>query len=113
MFDLNEQPTLPRYELKVVGGGVKSYDAILVSFDLRVLDGERDPTKIREVVNRIFEVDVDALSAMSILQNFVEFEEAHLEEPLKKVFGAELFSTTSTGSRPENTENSEQPNTSA
>lgn len=112
MLDLNEQPQLPNYELKLKDGSTKSHDLLLLSYKLRALDGEKDPAKIQEIVNEVFEIDVDALSAMIIIKDFTEFSEAHLEEPLKKVFGAELSSVITTGSAPENSENSNQQNTS-
>lgn len=112
MFDLNEQPQLPSYELKLRDGSVKSFDPLLVSYKLRVLDEEVDPVKIQGIINKVFEIDVDAISAMLIVKDFTEFSEEHLEEPLKKVFGAEPFSATSTDSAPVNSENSNQPSTS-
>lgn len=104
MLDLNEQPSLPRYELKLTAGEVKSFDLLLLSYELRALDGELDPTKIQVIVNKVFELDVDAFTAMVIIKDFTGFSEEHLEEPLKKVFGRELSLTTSTDSRPENSE---------
>lgn len=110
MLELNEQ--LPNYELKLVTGEVKSFDLLLLSYKLRVLDGEEDPAEIREIINKVFEIEVDAFSAMCIIKDFTEFSEAHLEEPLKKVFGAELFSTISTGSAPEKSETLNQQSSS-
>lgn len=104
MLDLNEQPKLPSYELKTPTGEIKSYDTLLISYALRVLDKEKDPAKIQELINKTFEIEVDAFTALTILQDFTEFAEANLEEPLKKVFGPELCSSISTGSRPTNSE---------
>jgi len=104
MLDLNEQTTVPRYELKLIGGETKSYDTLLLSYQLRTLDAEGDPAKICDVVNKIFEIEVDSFTALAILYDFTAFAETNLEEPLKKVFGRELFSTTSTDSRPEKVE---------
>lgn len=103
MLDLNEQPTIPRYELKLADGATKSYDALLISYNLRTLDAEGDPAKIQQAVNQLFEIEVDSFAALAILYDFTAFAEEHLEEPLKKVFGRELSLTTSTASRPENT----------
>lgn len=98
MLDLNEQPKLPPFELKTTTGETKSYDTLLISYALRSLDAEQDPAAIQTTVNRVFEVDVDAWTAMVILKEFTDFAEEHLEEPLKKVFGRELYSATSTDS---------------
>jgi len=105
MLDLNEQPRIPKYELKLDDGTVKSYDPVLLSYELRVLDGEKDPGKIRETVNKVFEIDIDTFEAMLIIKDITEFSAKHLEGPLKKVFGEELFSAISTGSPPENSAN--------
>lgn len=112
MFDLSEQTQIPNYELKLRDGTHKSYDTVLLSYKLRSLDGEEDPAKLQEVVNTAFEIEVDALTAMLIIQNFTTFSDEHLEEPLKKVLGAEPSSTTSTVSRPESVANSPPQNTS-
>jgi len=104
MLDLNDQLTPPRYELKLTDGEVKSYDSLLLSYGLRTLDAEGDPAKIQEVVNKLFDIDVDSFTTLNILNDFTTFAEETLEEPLKKVFGREFFSTTSTASRPENAE---------
>lgn len=109
MLDLSTQPPLPRYEVKLADGTVKSYDAVLLSYNLRDLEGEENPAKILEFVNKTFELNVDALTALQILDDFTEFSTKHLEEPLKKVFGRVLSSTTTTGSPPENSENSSPP----
>lgn len=98
MLDLNEQPKLPKYELKLVDGETKSYDTLLISYRLRALDVEKDPAKIHEVICRVFEVEIDAWEAMLVLKDFTEFAEKHLEGPLKNVFGEKLCSTTSTDS---------------
>lgn len=113
MLDLNEQPKLSNYELKLLDGETKSYDTLLISYALRVLDVEKDPTEIQKVICQVFEVDVDAFTAMVILKDFTEFAEANLEGPLKKVFGEKLYSAISTGSPPENSKTSSQPSTSA
>ena len=112
MLDLNEQPAVPAYELKLINGEVKSYDTLLISFALRALDAESDPGVIQELVNKIFKINVDAWQAMIILEDFTNFAEANLEEPLKKVFGRELFSTSSMASRPQSSENSNQESSS-
>lgn len=112
MLDLKEQPQLPNYELKLGDGTMKSYDSILVSYGLKDLDGVEDPAKVQEIVNRVFEIEVDALTSMIILRDFIKFEEEHLEEPLKKVFGRELFSVTSTVSRPPSSKPSAPENSS-
>jgi len=103
MFDLSAEPDLPRYELKTRDGEVKSYDPVLIAYNLRGLEKEEDPAKVRKTVCEVFAVDVTALDALTILENFLKFTEECLEEPLKKVFGRVLSSTTSTGSRPANT----------
>jgi len=110
MLELDEQ--LPNYELKLADGTVKSYDLLLLSYKLRALDGEEDPAKIREIINKVFEIEVDAFDAMRIVKDFTAFSEEHLEGPLKKVFGPELFSTISTGSVPEKSEPSNQQSSS-
>ena len=112
MLDLNEQPDLPRFELKTLDGEVKSYDTLLISNQLRALDGEKDPAKIQEIINKVFEVNVDAWTTMIILKEFTTFAGEHLEEPLKKVFGQELSSAISMGSRPPSSETSVQQNSS-
>ena len=112
MLDLNEQPHVPKYELKLRDGTTKSYDSVLLSYTLRALDGEEDPSKLQEIVNKALEIEVDAFEAMVIIKNFTEFSEKNLEEPLKKVFGAELSSAISTGSAPESSESSAQQHTS-
>ena len=112
MFDLNEQPSLPEYELKLKSGETKSFDTLLISYKLQALDGEKDPEKIQEIINKAFEVNVDSFTAMIILKDFTAFSEQHLEEPLKKVFGPELFSAISMGSRPKSSDDSVQPSTS-
>lgn len=112
MLDLNEQPSLPEYELKLKDGETKSFDTLLLSYKLQALDGEKNPEKIQEIINKAFEVNVDGFTALVILKDFTEFSEQHLEEPLKKVFGPELFSAISMGSRPKSSETSVQPSTS-
>lgn len=112
MLDLNEQPQLPEYILKLRDGVTKSFDLLLLSYKLRVLDGEEDAAKIREIVNQVFEIDIDAFDAMVIIKDFTAFSAEHLEEPLKKVFGAELYSAISMDSAPKNSETSSQPSSS-
>lgn len=112
MLNLNEQPSLPKFELKTEKGEIKSYDTLLISYLLRDLDAEKDPTEIQRVVNKVFEVEVDSWMAMVILKEFTEFAEKNLEEPLKKVFGLELYSATSTDSHPESSESSSPPSSS-
>jgi len=104
MLDLGAQTTIPRYELKLKDGTTKSYDSLLLGYKLQDFEGEVDPEKIMEVINKLFDVDVDALAAIQILEDFTAFSIDHLEEPLKKVFGRELSSTTTTDSRPESSE---------
>lgn len=103
MFDLNEQTTVPRYELKLKNDETKSYDTLLLSYGLRDLDAEGDTTKIKEVVNKLFEIEVDAYDALLILFDFTKFAEKNLEGPLKKVCGRGSSLTITTASRPENT----------
>ena len=67
MLDLNTQPDIPRFELKLPNGETKSYDTLLISFKLRSLDAEKDPTRIQKVVNEVFEIDIDAWPAMIVL----------------------------------------------
>lgn len=112
MLDLNEQPSLPEYSLKLKGGETKSFDTLLLSYRLQALDGENDPEKIQGIINKAFEIDVDGFTAMIILKDFTGFADKHLEEPLKKVFGQELFSAISMGSRPKSSDDSVQPSTS-
>lgn len=112
MFDLNEQPKLPKYELKTSSGEVKSYDTLLISYALKALDEEKDPAKIHQVICKIFEVEIEAWEAMLVLKDFTEFAEKHLAEPLKNVFGEKLFSTISTDSPQKNIEPSNQQITS-
>lgn len=101
MFDLGEQTTIPNYELKLQNGETRSYDALPIGFQLQCLEGVDDPGQIKIVICKILEIEVDAFTAMQILQNFMEFAEKHIEEPLKNVFGREFSSTTSMESRPE------------
>lgn len=111
MLDLSTQVTLPRYELKLANGEVKSYDPILIGYKLQDLEGESEPEAIQQSINTIFELQVDAFQALQILENFTAFTAEHLEEALKKVFGREPSSTTTSDSRPENSENSNQQST--
>jgi len=112
MFDLNEQPKLPKYELKTSGGEIKSYDTLLISYALKALDEEKDPAKIHQVICKIFEIEIEGWEALLVLKDFTEFAEKHLEEPLKNVFGEKLFSATSTASPQKSTEPSNQQTTS-
>ena len=105
MLDLNELPKLPRYEIKLADGTVKSYDSLLTVYSLQTIEGETEPLVIQSCVNKVFDLDVDAFTAIRILEDFTTFSEQNLEEPLKKVFGRELSSTTTMDSRPENSEN--------
>lgn len=105
MLDLTEQPVVPRYEVKLADGSIKSYDAVLVGFQLQKIEGVEDPGKIQTAVNAIFDIDVDGLTALVILDDFLTFSKEHLEEPLKNLSRREPSSTTSTDSRPENSEN--------
>jgi len=111
MFDLDAQEKLPRYELKLPGGEIKSYDSLLIGFKLHSLEGETDPEKIRAHVNEVFELELDAFAAFQLLEDFTTFAEQNLEEPLKKVFGRESSSTIISDSRPENLTPSNQSNT--
>lgn len=106
MLDLNEQPEVVPFELKTKEGETKSYDTLLMSYRLRDLDAEQDPEAIQTVINKAFEINVNAWTAMVILKEFTEFAEKNLEGPLKKVFGLELYSVTSTGSPPQSSETS-------
>lgn len=110
MLDLNEQPKIPRYELKV-GEETKSYDGMLLGHKMMVIEGEEDPEVIQRVIQEIFGVEVDAFTAHVILEDFYKYAEKELDGPLKKVFGRGLFSTTTTGQAPASSENSAQPNT--
>lgn len=104
MLDLNEQPQVPRYELKV-GEVTKSYDPIILGYALRDLkETETDPGVLQHKVNEVLEIDVDAFTAGIILKDFFEFAKRELEEPLKNVFGRELFSTTTSDSAPASSE---------
>lgn len=102
MFDLSTQPELPKYEVKLRDGSVKSYDTLNLSFELRQFEGETEPAKVRELVNRFFGVDVTAADAMLILNDFLEFAEKHIETSLKKVIGRVPSFDITTGSRPLN-----------
>lgn len=102
MLDLTERPPVPKYEIKLADGSVKSYDAAIAGYQLQKVEGVEDPAKIQNVVNAIFDIDVDALTALTVLDDFLTFSEAHLEEPLKNISRREPSSTTSTDSRPEN-----------
>lgn len=97
MLNVDEQPKLPRYELKV-GGETKSYDSLILGYGLKGLEGIEDPSRIQATVNSVFAVEVDSFTASVILKDFFDFAERELEEPLKNVFGRELFSTTTTDS---------------
>lgn len=108
MFDLNEQPKLPQYVLKLTDGETKSYDTLLISYQLRALDVEKDPAQIHEVICKVFEVKIEAWEAMLVLKDFTEFAEKNLEGPLKNVFGEKLYSAISTDSPHENLEPSSQ-----
>jgi len=112
MFDLNEQPKLPQYVLKLTDGETKSYDTLLISYQLSVLDKEKDPAKIHEVICRVFEVKIEAWEAMLVLNDFTKFADKNLEEPLKNVFGEQLYSAISTDSPQENSKTSSQQNIS-
>lgn len=105
MLDLNEQPNLPRYELKLPGGETKSYDPLVLGFALRCTEGVEDPVALQKAVNEAFELDVDTYHACIILKDFIEFGEKELEEPLKKVFGRGLFSTSTLASDSTKSEN--------
>lgn len=111
MLDLNEQPEISRFELKTIDGDVKSYDTLLISYQLKVLDTEKDPAKIHEIINKVFEINVDAWAAMIILKEFTEFAETNIEGPLKKVFGEQLCSAIFTGSPLKNSGTSSPPST--
>ncbi len=111
MFDLNEQPKIPSFQLKTTDGVVKSYDTVLISYKLRVLDAEKDPAAIQTLVNNVFEINVETWETMLILKAFTEFAEKHLEEPLKKVFERELYSATSTDSHQQSSKISSPPST--
>jgi hypothetical protein len=102
MFDLNELPKIPRYEMKLPSGELKSYDPVSLSYKLRVLEGEDDPDVIGKVVCEVFEISVDGFTAAAILKDFFAFATANLEEPLKKVFGQGLSSTITTVLPPTN-----------
>ena len=113
MFDLGTQTTIPRYEVKLPNGETKSYDALLLGYKLRLLEGEDDPAKIQTCVNTAFEfeIELDSLASFQLLEDFTEFAAQHLEEPLKKVFGRESSSTSISDSRPKNVEPSVPKNT--
>ena len=111
MFDLSEQIRLPRYELKLPDGVVKSYDPLLVGYKLQTIEGEVDPAKIQECINIIFEIDVEALTAIQILEDFAKFSTEHLEDTLKKVLGRESSSITTSASRHKILENSPEKST--
>ena len=112
MFDLNEQPKLPQYGLKLKSGETKSYDTLLTSYSLRALDAEKDPVEIHKVICTVFEIEVDAWEAMLVLKDFTDFAEKNLEEPLKNVFGEQPFSAISTASPQKSIEPSSQQITS-
>jgi len=112
MFDLNDQPELPQYTLKLKSGEIKSCDTLLTSYALRALDVEKDPVEIHKVICAVFEIEVSAWEAMLVLKDFTEFAEKNLEEPLKNVFGEKLYSAISTDSPQKSTEPSSQQTTS-
>jgi len=87
MFDLGVQQQLPRYELKLVDGTTKSYDSLLIGYKLQELEGETEPAKIRTFINELLSIEVDAIAAIQILDDFATFSSEFLEEPLKKVLG--------------------------
>ena len=111
MFDLSTQGTIPRYELKLPDGEVKSYDALLIGYKLQVIEGEIDPATIQQFVCTVLEIEVNSLQALQILDDFTTFAAEHLEGTLKKVFGRASSSTITSDSRPESSENSNQPST--
>ncbi len=102
MLDLKTQEALPHYEFRLEDGSTKSYDPLPIGYKLQALEGEEDPEAIQKIVNKVFGIDVDAFTAMTILHDFLEFAEKNLEEPLKNVSWRVPSSITSTDSRPEN-----------
>lgn len=112
MLDFSTRPEVPAYTIKLRNGETRSYDALLLSFQLRPTDGIDDPAVIQELVNKILELELNAIDAMIVLEDLTTFVEEHLEEPLKKALGQEPCSTSSTDSRPKNSEPSAPKNTS-
>ena len=97
MLDLdNPEIRLPAYEIKL-GGQTKTYDALVLGYSLRNLEGVEDPEQIRQAVITAFKLkenSVTSFEACLILTDFKEFTAKEAEEPLKKVFGRALFSDT-------------------
>jgi len=104
MIDLdNMEVTLPPYKLKY-GGKEVEYDALIVGYQLRVLEGVDDPEVILGAVKKAFGLEAVTLStfdACLIMNDFKKFSQNEASEPLKKVFGRSLFSDTITDSVPE------------
>jgi len=100
MLDLSTLPKLPNYEFKLHDGTVRSYDALLIGYALRILEGEKEPQVIKAAVNKVLEIDVDAVTAIQILDDFTKFSAEFLEEPLKNALGREPSSSTTSDSGP-------------
>ncbi len=106
MIDLDDtnRVHVPPYKIKA-GEQEREYDALQFAFDIRVLEGVEDPTEIlkvlRQVLNLTDDIKLSTFDACLILKDFKDFSDTHLDEPLKKVFGRSLFSTTTTDSNPE------------
>jgi len=105
MLDLNaeDRVKIPEYKVKIADIE-RSFDALVLAYAMRSLEGVEDPTEICNVVRKALKLEetipLSTFDACAILKDFHEFSEEHLEEPLKKVFGRSLFSTTISDSPP-------------
>lgn len=105
MLDLNavDRIKIPEYKVKIADIE-RSYDALVFAYAVRSLEGVEDPTEICNVVRQALKLEDDVqlstFDTCAILQDFHDFGEKHLDEPLKKVFGRSLFSTTTSDSPP-------------
>ena len=112
MLDLDQldpELQLPNYVIKV-GDSEKSYDPLLLGYQLRTLEGIEDPEVIRNTVQKAFEISgekkvLTSFEAVVLLDDFRKFAAEKTEIPLKNVFGRSLFSDTTTTSVPEKSEN--------
>ena len=98
MLDLDAVAKPPPYELKIAGA-TKQYDPIVLVYQMSSVAGVEDPVAIRDTVNRVFGLQLDAYQAALIAKDFGEYAKT-VDEYVKKDFGRSLFSAVPTENVP-------------
>ena len=107
IVDLDVTPDLPPFRVKL-NDQLYEFEALALAYSLKDLSGETNPSVIGETISAALTkllgqpLELTTYKACELVVAFENQMQQHME-PLKKVFGSELFSTTTSESLEPNT----------